>query len=321
MLHTGANVYNTGDEWPADGIQVVAHDPIPVLAGWNMIGGYDQSVSIGSLTTTPPGQIVAGTIYAWNGSYYTPTNLEPGYGYWVLLNGDAVINVPSLLSVVAPKEVAQDNKENWGKIILTDAAGNSYVLYAVNGEVNLPSGQAGLESYQLPPLPPSGAFDIRYSSNRKAESIKEVNQTIMMQGITYPVKVRVEKVDIRIQDETGKIVNESLKSGEEVTIDNSALSKLILSENVIPDEYSLEQNYPNPFNPSTTIKFSVPKHTQLKINLYNVLGELVKTISEGLYEPGYYQTEFNAQNLPSGIYIYRMESGEPLQSKKMILIR
>ena len=121
MLHTGANTYNTGDEWPAGGIQIVAHDPIPVSAGWNMIGGYEQSVPIGSLTTTPPGRIVAGTVNGWNGNYYNPTNLEPGYGYWVLLSGDGVINVPTAVSGATPKAVAQDNKEDWGKITLTDA--------------------------------------------------------------------------------------------------------------------------------------------------------------------------------------------------------
>ena len=52
-----------------------------------------------------------------------------------------------------------------------------------------------------------------------------------------------------------------------------------------------------------------------------MLGEFLQTITEGLYEAGYYQTEFSAKNLPSGIYIYRMENGESLQSKKMILIR
>ena len=133
--------------------------------------------------------------------------------------------------------------------------------------------------------------------------------------------MRVENIAIRLQDETGTLVNEGLKSGEEVTISNSAINKLFVSADIIPLEYSLQQNYPNPFNPGTTIKFSVPNQTKLKINLYNVLGELVQTIAEGLYEPGFYQTELNAQNLPSGIYIYRMESGESLQSKKMILLR
>ena len=89
----------------------------------------------------------------------------------------------------------------------------------------------------------------------------------------------------------------------------------------VPIQYELSQNYPNPFNPSTTIRFSLPKQTQLKLNLYNILGELVETIIEGNYEVGNYKVTFNASNLPSGVYIYRIESSEFVQTKKMMLLK
>jgi hypothetical protein len=91
--------------------------------------------------------------------------------------------------------------------------------------------------------------------------------------------------------------------------------------NLLPKEFILYQNYPNPFNPITKIKFSVPKQTRLKINLYNVLGELVQIITEGLYEAGNYEAELNAETLPSGIYIYKFESSEFVQSKKLMLVK
>ena len=317
MLHTGANTYNTGDEWPAGGIQIVAHDPIPVSAGWNMIGGYEQSVPIGSLTTTPPGQIVAGTVNGWNGSYYNPTNLEPGYGYWVLLSGDGVINVPTAVSGATPKAVAQDNKEDWGKITLTDATGKSYVLYAVNGEVNL-------ESYQLPPLPPTGTFDVRYGTGKKAEKLDKQMQTIEMRGIAYPVKVRVEKVGIRLQDETGKIVNERLKSGEEITISNSSVTKLNVSADVIPVGYTLEQNYPNPFNPSTKIEFSIPEDVNnATLTIYNALGQRVAELVNSKLEAGYYSYVWNVpQNgIATGMYMYELRTDKFVSVKKMLLLK
>jgi hypothetical protein len=87
------------------------------------------------------------------------------------------------------------------------------------------------------------------------------------------------------------------------------------------DDYTLFQNFPNPFNPSTTIRFSLPKQTQLKLNLYNMLGELVETIAEGNYEVGNYKVTFNASNLPSGVYIYRIESSDFVQTKKMMLLK
>jgi hypothetical protein len=95
----------------------------------------------------------------------------------------------------------------------------------------------------------------------------------------------------------------------------------IVQVEIIPAQFELSQNYPNPFNPTTTIRFSLPEPTQLKINIYNILGEQVKTIAEGIYETGYYKVTFDATSLPSGTYIYRLESNEFVETKKMILIK
>ncbi|MCZ7616691.1 MAG: T9SS type A sorting domain-containing protein [Ignavibacteriaceae bacterium] len=95
----------------------------------------------------------------------------------------------------------------------------------------------------------------------------------------------------------------------------------IVEVEILPAKFELSQNYPNPFNPSTTIQFSLPKATQLKINIYNMLGELVETLAEGTYEAGYHKAEFNASTLPSGAYIYRFESPDFVQVRKMVLIK
>ena len=95
----------------------------------------------------------------------------------------------------------------------------------------------------------------------------------------------------------------------------------VVEVEVVPTQFELSQNYPNPFNPSTTIRFSLPHATQLKLNLYNTLGELVTTISEGMYETGNHKVTFNASNLPSGAYIYRIESSEFAQTRKMMLLK
>ena len=95
----------------------------------------------------------------------------------------------------------------------------------------------------------------------------------------------------------------------------------IVEVEFIPNMFELSQNYPNPFNPSTTIKFSLPVQTQLRINLYNMLGEQVASIAEEMYEAGYYKITFDAEGLSSGTYIYRLESNNFTETKKMILIR
>jgi len=89
----------------------------------------------------------------------------------------------------------------------------------------------------------------------------------------------------------------------------------------IPYEFSLEQNYPNPFNPSTIIKFSLPVESNVKIVIYNSLGESVTTLLNSKLEAGYHEVEFNASGLATGIYYYRMETSEFSSIKKMLLLK
>ena len=91
--------------------------------------------------------------------------------------------------------------------------------------------------------------------------------------------------------------------------------------NSAPEEYSLSQNYPNPFNPATTIKFAIPENSQVKLIIYNSLGEQIKTLVNGFKPAGNYTVNFNASKLVSGIYYYRLESTHFNSVKKMILLK
>ena len=74
MKHASTRIYNTGEEWPAGGIQIVSHAPISAYAGWNLIGGYENIASTSAITTTPPG-LINGPIYEYSGGYQAATNL------------------------------------------------------------------------------------------------------------------------------------------------------------------------------------------------------------------------------------------------------
>ena len=91
--------------------------------------------------------------------------------------------------------------------------------------------------------------------------------------------------------------------------------------NEVPIDFRLEQNYPNPFNPVTNINFSIPKAGFTSIRIYDITGRLVQTLFETQLAPGSYKADWNASQMPSGIYIYRIESGSFIQSRKMILLK
>ncbi|MFZ1322637.1 MAG: S8 family serine peptidase [Ignavibacteria bacterium] len=89
----------------------------------------------------------------------------------------------------------------------------------------------------------------------------------------------------------------------------------------IPFEYSLSQNYPNPFNPTTKINFSIPVNGFVTLKIYDVLGKEVMTLVNEQKPAGNYATEFNGANLSSGVYFFRMEAGEFIDVKRMMLIK
>jgi hypothetical protein len=95
----------------------------------------------------------------------------------------------------------------------------------------------------------------------------------------------------------------------------------IIEVNLIPAEFALYQNYPNPFNPNTKIKFQLPKECKVQIKIYDLLGAEIQELLNESKEPGIYEIEFNAENLPSGIYVYRISADNYLQTKKMILLK
>jgi hypothetical protein len=92
-------------------------------------------------------------------------------------------------------------------------------------------------------------------------------------------------------------------------------------EDTYISDYSLLQNYPNPFNPSTTISFNIKDKGRVLLKVFDVLGNEIETLADGEYQPGLYDVNFNAANLPSGVYFYTIITNDFRQTNKMILTK
>jgi hypothetical protein len=114
---------------------------------------------------------------------------------------------------------------------------------------------------------------------------------------------------------------EMLVSLQEAQEKYYSLTSVEADHNNIPNDFTLEQNYPNPFNPSTTIKFALPLGTDVKLKIYNTLGEEVADLVNEFLEAGTYTYRFDASNLTSGIYIYTLQAGGKQISNKMTLVK
>ena len=96
----------------------------------------------------------------------------------------------------------------------------------------------------------------------------------------------------------------------------------MVSGELLPIVYSLEQNYPNPFNPSTVIEFSLPEDvSNVKLSIYNALGEKVAELVNTALTAGKYQYQWNAQNIATGMYIYELRTDKFVSVKKMIMLK
>lgn len=99
-----------------------------------------------------------------------------------------------------------------------------------------------------------------------------------------------------------------------------SLTSVPMDKNV-PKEFALGQNYPNPFNPSTTIEYSLPEAGQVRLDIFNAIGEQVATLVDERQDAGSYRARFEAAGLPSGIYLYRLSAGGSVSVKRMILMK
>ena len=87
------------------------------------------------------------------------------------------------------------------------------------------------------------------------------------------------------------------------------------------DEFGLAQNYPNPFNPTTTIGYSVPARSHVALSVFNTLGQQVSILQNGEQGAGYHEVTFNAKDLPSGVYFYRLQAGSFVETKRLLLMK
>ena len=93
------------------------------------------------------------------------------------------------------------------------------------------------------------------------------------------------------------------------------------SGDLTPAAFNLEQNYPNPFNPETQIRYEVPEESEVTLEVFNLMGRRIAVLASGTHQPGQYTASFDANDLASGVYIYRLQAGSFSQTKKMMFVK
>lgn len=183
----------------------------------------------------------------------------------------------------------------------------------------------------LPPniLLPGGAFPFLASTivylKRDTSFVKYAvsndSQRYTVQGLspgTY--NVRVVRLGYVIKD-TNVVLGAQNIDSVNFHLDTLNVINAVPISDIVPKNFELGQNYPNPFNPVTKIKFSITTASFAELKIYSILGQEIASLLQENLRPGVYEATFNAVNLPSGVYFYRLRTDKFSETKKMILIK
>ncbi len=163
----------------------------------------------------------------------------------------------------------------------------------------------------------SGNREIRYIIEKSDASYKLMG-TIIDES---PVTDLYNSINFALNSSTATALDLVDVHVDQIALDDVPVGVKADEKPGLPTVYALDQNYPNPFNPTTTIKFAVPKAGDVSLVVFDVLGRKVAELVNGTFNAGYYQVEFNASNLASGIYFYSIEAGEFANVKKLMLLK
>ncbi len=308
------NVTYTGDS--------ILTDTIPVLTGWNMIGSLSKPITVTAVTSSPPG-IITSSFFGFNSSYAVADSLMPRQGYWIRVSADGQLILKSTPAQIAKSNAARD-VASFNSVTMCDAEGRKQSVYFTTSGVD-----HGV--YDMPPLPPDGAFDVRFESQRYVETIRPESKTsipVLLHDARYPLTIRWDIKEAVIEEATLRAAERSISligSGE-VIIDQQSSDRFTLEvqsgvQEGIPTAFMLEQNYPNPFNPVTRLSFSVSQPAPVNVKVFDALGKEVATIVEEELQPGRYTRMWDATKFASGVYYYRLTTPSFTQTKKMVLVR
>jgi len=103
--------------------------------------------------------------------------------------------------------------------------------------------------------------------------------------------------------------------------DGIMMTKSFIFSYTGPKEFKLEQNFPNPFNPTTKIQYQLPQDARVTLKVYDILGSEVATLVNEEQEAGYKEVQFNGNNIASGMYVYRLQAGDFISTKKMLMVK
>ena len=308
-----------GGHYPVEGpvVELCERD---LGMGWSLIGVPLEGGAVSGIGQDPAGTLIS--TFGFNGGYSQESDLRAGSGYWVNLSQGGRLNLfdKGIAKVVLPSV----REKTPSGIIWTRAQ-------ALRQELHL---GVDVESVvALPPVPPSGALDIRV----KIGPVESRQVPLTSAPMEYEVHLQGTEGKLgweMFPDQPGQWelrVNGNvypLQGRGEVVVDpvNDPVYLRMVSPLPLPQNHALQQNFPNPFNPGTTIQYSLPEAGPVSLKIYDMAGQVVRQLVNQIQNAGNHQTVWDgldASGTPTanGVYIYELRAGEYRALRKMLLIK
>jgi hypothetical protein len=306
--------------------------------GWNMIGGISHSVPVSAVVQNPPGSLRAA--FGWNpaSGYVIPMNIEPSYGYWFRCDPGASFTIAGT-GGTPPGGAAAGFATVYQKTATSlPAAGMLTAKIGGTGGQSLTLAARALtdeetDDLALPMPPPGGLFDVRsgngtlFFSPGSNELLLQHNGDVTL--TLHPQQGALQQLVLR--DENGIILHQfrvNAPSSVTVTVKGTRLLRLSYTTTDKPLTFALQQNYPNPLRSGeqTVVHFSIDRDVPLRLDVYDLLGRRVATLTEGMRLAGEYSvtwvgTDDKGMRLPSGVYMYRLEADGKVLTRRCSILR
>jgi len=323
-------------------------------AGWAVIrGGFVGTVTpttSKAIVVTGQMELVGGGFEAWSslnlGLFYSPnagsvdTSAGLSTAKWSGTDNNEIGYIITPRSAKLPNETyGLTNFATLGAIVnepwLNTSGSSPFDTanhnYTVSSNIQNPAnavGTAGMYNFALSVQPlTNGKNEIRYDIAKTDKSYAFAGTIVDFGAKTKPANLinKFNGIHFATNNPTTtaiNLTNVKVDLGAPITITNSyALTSTSSIDNGIPANFELSQNYPNPFNPTTNIQFSLPKNSNVKLVVFDILGRVVTQLVDKDLTAGNYKINFNASNLASGTYFYSLHAGDFVSVKKLMLVK
>jgi hypothetical protein len=300
----------------------VHSDTIDIVEGWNIIGGISSPVAVTSIIEEPS-NVLLSDFFGYNHGYENASVIEPGKGYWVKANSNGKIIVSDALTFNR-SEVKQNKTDKFNRLTITDSKGKKqYLYFGIDNQL------FSKQSYELPPLPPTGVFDARFTSQHFVACVDENESAtfpINISSASTPITMSWEIIQANSHWSLKTNKNSVLLSGSgSITISEQESANVILqnekSVGSLPTRTRLLPNYPNPFNPQTTIRFELEEALFVSLKIFDALGRQIAILLENQMNRGYHEVLWNASNYPSGIYTVQLQTNNLSFQTRILLLK